>query len=55
MSTIFRKVTGGFRSDWGPELYAAVRSTLNTGRKQGLSAFRAIERTLGNQAIFRPG
>lgn len=34
-STIFRKVTNGFRSQWGADLYAAVRSTLNTGRKQG--------------------
>ena len=39
-STIFRKVTNGFRSDWGAELYAGVHSTLNTGRRQGLSTFR---------------
>ncbi len=39
----FRKVTNGFRS-LGADLYAAVRSTLNTGRKQGLSAFQAMQR-----------
>ena len=55
MSTIFRKVTGGFRSDWGADLYANVRSTLNTGRKQGLTNFQAIEQTIGGHAILRPG
>jgi transposase len=54
-STIFRKVTNGFRSQWGADLYAAVRSTLNTGRKQGLSAFRAIEATLNDEPLIRPG
>lgn len=54
-STIFRKVTNGFRSDWGADFYAAVRSTLNTGRRQGLSAFQAIQLTLKGQDIFRPG
>jgi transposase len=55
MSTIFRKVTGGFRSHWGAKFYADVRSTLNTGRKQGLTDFQAIERTLRDRAILRPG
>ena len=27
MSTVFRKVTNGFRSDWGRDLFAAVRSS----------------------------
>ncbi len=54
-STIFRKVTNGFRSDWGSELYAGVRSTLNTGRRQGRSAFEAIQTTIEGQPLFRPG
>jgi transposase len=29
-SVIFRKVTNGFRSDWGRDLFAAVRSIVNT-------------------------
>ncbi len=37
-STTFRKVTGGFRSNWGPDFHASVRSVLNTGRRQGMSA-----------------
>ncbi len=54
-STIFRKVTNGFRSQWGADLYAAVRSTLNTGRKrkQGLSAFQAIDATLNGEPLIR--
>jgi transposase len=45
-SVVFRKVTHGFRSDWGAELFAQVRSLVNTARRQGISAFEAIFRTL---------
>ncbi|MEL6556137.1 MAG: transposase [Cyanobacteria bacterium J06621_11] len=38
MSTLFRKVTNGFRSDWGKDLFTAFRSVVNTGKRQGLSA-----------------
>ena len=41
-SVIFRKVTNGFRSDWGRDLFAAVRSIVNTGKRQGFSAFESI-------------
>jgi transposase len=41
-SVIFRKITNGFRSDWGKDLFAAVRSIVNTGRRQGMSAFESI-------------
>ena len=41
-SVIFRKVTNGFRSDWGRDLFTAVRSIVNTGKRQGLSAFESI-------------
>lgn len=46
LSVIFRKVTNGFRSDWGKNLFAAVRSIVNTGKRQGLSAFEAIKNAL---------
>jgi transposase len=46
MSTVFRKVTNGFRSDWGRDVFAAVRSIVNTGQRQGLSAFQAIQKAL---------
>jgi transposase len=41
-SVIFRKVTNGFRSDWGRDLFAAVRSIVNAGKRHGLSSFEAI-------------
>jgi len=46
MSTIFRKVTNGFRSDWGRDLFANIRSVVNTGKRQGLSAFQSINNVL---------
>lgn len=46
LSVIFRKVTNGFRSDWGRDLFAEVRSIVNTGKRQGLSAFQAISHAL---------
>lgn len=45
-SVIFRKVTNGFRSDWGRDLFANIRSIVNPGKRQGLSAFQAISRAL---------
>uniref|UniRef100_UPI0019524753 IS66 family transposase n=1 Tax=Halomicronema sp. CCY15110 TaxID=2767773 RepID=UPI0019524753 len=48
-SVVFRKVTHGFRSDWGAELFAQVRSLINTAKRQGLSAFEAISRVLTSQ------
>ncbi|WP_370623444.1 transposase [cf. Phormidesmis sp. LEGE 11477] len=54
MSTLFRKVTNGFRSDWGRDLFAAVRSVVNTGRRQGFSDLQAIERALDGQSLFQP-
>lgn len=45
-SVIFRKVTNGFRSDWGAELFAHVRSVVDTAKRQGISAFEAIYQAL---------
>jgi transposase len=45
-STVFRKVTNGFRSQWGADLFAAVRSLVNTARRQGISAFDVICRAI---------
>jgi transposase len=53
LSVIFRKVTNGFRSDWGRDLFAKVRSIVNTGKRQGLSAFQSISRALDPaQSLF---
>lgn len=55
MSTVFRKVTNCFRSDWGKDLFAAVRSVVNTGARQGLSAYDAICKALSpNPSLFTP-
>jgi transposase len=42
----YRKVTGGFRSTWGADLYAAVRSTVGTAARQGSNAFDAIRNAM---------
>jgi transposase len=56
MSTVFRKVTHGVRSEWGRDLFAAVRSVVNTGKRQGLSAYQAIKRALAPiGSLFEPG
>ncbi|CAO3420090.1 IS66 family transposase [Azospirillum doebereinerae] len=41
-SVIFRKVTNGFRSTWGPGIHAGYRSVTGTARLQGQSAWNAI-------------
>jgi transposase len=56
MSPVFRNVTHGFRSDWGRDLFAAVRSVVNTGKRRGLSAFQAIQKALSPiGSLFDPG
>jgi transposase len=54
-STIFRKVTNGFRSEWGRDLYAGIRSVLNTARRQHRSAFDAIRDTLAARPLLDTG
>jgi transposase len=51
----YRKVTGGFRSDWGADLYAAVRSVIGTAARRGIDAYRAIRATLQGQTVLAPG
>jgi len=41
-SVVFRKVTNGFRSTWGPQIHAGYRSVTGTARRQGQSAWTAI-------------
>jgi transposase len=51
----YRKVTGGFRSDWGADLFAAIRSIIGTATRRGLDAYQAIQQTLRGQAVLNPG
>ena len=45
-SVIFRRVTNGFRSEWGAKVYADLRSIVATGRLAGRSALAAIRDAL---------
>jgi len=38
----YRKVTGGFRSQWGADLFASVRSVVGTAARTGVDAYAAI-------------
>ena len=51
----YRKVTGGFHSDWGADLFAGVRSVIGTAARRGVSAYQAIQQTLRGQATSPPG
>ncbi len=51
----YRKVTGGFRSEWGADLFAAVRSVVGTARRRRIDAYQAIRHTLCGQSALVPG
>src|SRR5665213_1294148 len=42
-SVIFRKVTNGFRCEWGAETYAAFRSVVSTAKANRASVLRAVQ------------
>lgn len=51
-SVVFRKVTNGFRSQWGPKIHAGYRSVTGTARLQGTSAWSAVRNLIdGDFAI----
>jgi transposase len=54
-SVIFRKVTGGFRAEWGAKVYAAAASVIATGRLHGLTAFAALRAALNGQTVMQAG
>jgi transposase len=51
----YRKVTGGFRSGWGADLFAAARSVIGTASRWGVDAFHAIRAVLGGETVLSPG
>jgi transposase len=53
-TTTYRKVTGGFRSDWGKDLFAAFRSIVGTVTRRGI-AYQAVRMTLSGQSVLAPG
>ena len=48
-SVIFRKVTNGFRSVWGAEVYADICSVVATGKRNGQPALAAIRGALNRR------
>ena len=50
--SIFRKVTGCFRSHWGAKVYAAA-SGIATGRLYGLTALQALANALAGKPVMQ--
>jgi transposase len=53
-SVIFRKVTNGFRSAWGANVYADICSIIATGRLNGQTALDAIRTALAGRTLLKP-
>ena len=51
----YRKVTGGFRSDWGADLFAGIRSVVGTAARNGIDAYAAIRNTLSGNDVLNMG
>ena len=54
-SVVHRKVTGGFRSDWGADAHAIVTTILDTARKRGEDLLPTLHATIGPPAAIPPG
>jgi transposase len=50
-SVIHRKVTGGFRSLWGAQGYAALASVIDTARVQGQNIFERLVQLMGKPVL----
>lgn len=48
---IYRKITNGFRSEWGAALYADIRSVVETARRRSIRAIDAIRLTLDERPL----
>jgi transposase len=51
-SVIYRKVTGGFRTHWGADLYADMISILETARRQRRTILDVLSLVLARQPTF---
>src|SRR5215212_7525793 len=54
-SVVHRKVTGGFRSEWGADAHALVTTVLDTARKRGADLLTALHAALGQPTALPPG
>ena len=48
---VYRKITNGFRQEWGAHLYADIRSVVETTRRRSVRAIDAIRLTLKGKPI----
>jgi transposase len=48
---VFRKITNGFRTEWGAMLYADIRSVIETARRRSIGALEAIRLTLTGKPL----
>jgi transposase len=48
---VFRKITNGFRTDWGAKLYADIRSVIETARRRAIGALQAVRLTLAGKPL----
>lgn len=46
-SVVYRKVTNGFRSEWGAKAYAAIQTVIATARLRGEETFQALTNLMG--------
>jgi transposase len=51
---VYRKITNGFRSEWGAALYAEIRSVVETARRRAICAIDAIRLTLQRLPLPTP-
>ena len=50
-SVVHRKVTGGFRSEWGAKAYAALASVIDTAKLQGQQVFATLVALMGKPVL----
>lgn len=50
-SVIHRKVTNGFRSEWGAKTYAALQTIIATARRKGEQAFQILVALMGKPLL----
>jgi len=50
-SVIHRKVTNGFRSEWGAKAYAALETVIDTAKLKGRKAFEALVELMGKPVL----
>ena len=53
-SVIFRKVTNGFRCEWGAETYAAFRSVVSTANANRASVLAVLKFVLAAKLPLQP-